>query len=72
MLPGYKERFEHELISLAGSSIKSDINVTADLHWKYAAWIGGSMISSLSTFDDMCIKANEYQENLGDKGTIVL
>lgn len=30
------------------------------------------MIASLSTFDDMCIKANEYLENPGDKGTIVL
>ena len=46
--------------------------MTAELHRKYASWIGGSMIASLSTFDDMCIKANEYLENPGDKGTIVL
>jgi len=73
MLPGYKEWFEHEIISLAGSQLKTDINVTADLYWKYSAWIGGSMIASLSTFEDMCVKGIEYTDaNPGDKQNIVL
>jgi actin len=72
MLPGYKERFEHELIQLAGGGLKTDVNVTADLHRKYASWIGGSMIASLSTFDEMTIKASEYMEATSDKGSIVL
>jgi len=32
MLPGYKERFENDLINIGGGMIRTDINVTADLH----------------------------------------
>ena len=45
------------------NSAKTDINVYADLHRKYAAWIGGSMIASFSTFSDMTIKKEEYESN---------
>lgn len=50
LLPGFTERFEYEIKNVALSSAKTDINVYADLHRKYAAWIGGSMIASFSTF----------------------
>jgi actin-related protein len=61
MLPGFTERFEYEIRKEAKEGpkemrekawvpVKTDINVTADLHRRYAAWIGGSMISSFSTF----------------------
>lgn len=46
-------------------STKTDINVYADLHRKYGAWIGGSMVASFSTFSDMTIKRDEY-ENTAD------
>ena len=73
MLPGFKERFEHELLQRAGDTLKTDLNITADLHRKYASWIGGSMIGSLSTFDDMTIKNSEYADSQGnDRGNIVL
>jgi actin-related protein len=39
-MPGFKERFEHELKSYALNTAKTDINVYADLHRKFAAWIG--------------------------------
>ena len=42
-------------------SAKTDINVYADLHRKYSAWIGGSMLASFSTFTDMTIKREEYE-----------
>ncbi len=74
MLPGYKERFEKDLSNKAGTSLRTDINVTADLHRKFAAWIGGSMIASLNTFEGMCIKEEEYNEgsNSIEKGSKVL
>ena len=74
MLPGYKERFEKDLSNKAGTSLRTDINVTADLHRKFAAWIGGSMIASLSTFDGMCIQQDKYKEcgNSMEKGSKVL
>ena len=61
LLPGFHERFDQEIRREAREGpkeirdkawvpVKTDINVYADLHRKYAAWIGGSMIASFSTF----------------------
>ena len=61
LMPGFRERFEDEIIKLAENSAKTDINVFADLYRKNAAWIGGSMLASFSTFRDMTItKAVSY------------
>ena len=60
MMPGFRDRFEDEIIKYAQNSAKTDINVFADLHRKHAAWIGGSMLASFSTFKDMCITNDEY------------
>lgn len=30
---------------------------------KFSAWVGGSILSSLSTFKDMSITKNEYSES---------
>ena len=65
LLPGFHERFDMEMKQLAMHSTKTDVNVYADLHRKYAAWIGGSMFASFSTFQDMTIKQDEYF-NSGD------
>ena len=62
-MPGFKERFQDEIIRLAEHSAKTDINVFADLHRKNAAWIGGSMLASFSTFRSMCITREEYEGN---------
>jgi actin beta/gamma 1 len=61
LMPGFHERFDYELKGFAMNSTKTDINVYADLHRKYAAWIGGSMMASFSTFSDMTIKRDEYE-----------
>jgi actin-related protein len=61
LLPGFYERFDYEIKNLAMHSTKTDINVSADLHRKYAAWIGGSMMASFSTFQDMAIKREDYE-----------
>ena len=60
VMPGLKERFEEEIIKLAEHNAKTDILVFADLHRKNAAWIGGSMIASFSTFKDMAISKDDY------------
>lgn len=60
VMPGFKERFEEEIIKLAEHNAKTDILVFADLHRKNAAWIGGSMIASFSTFKDMAINKDDY------------
>ena len=61
LMPGFRDRFEDEIIKLGEHSAKTDINVFADLHRKNAAWIGGSMLASFSTFKDMCISREEYE-----------
>ena len=61
LLPGFHERFDNEIKMLAMNTAGTDINVFADLHRKYAAWIGGSMIGSFSTFKDMAIKKEDFE-----------
>jgi len=65
IIPGFKERFEKEINIIAEHSAKTDINVFADLHRKNAAWIGGSMLASFSTFKDMTITKEDY-DNTAD------
>ena len=62
LMPGFKERFETDICQLAENSAKTDINVFADLYRKNAAWIGGSMLASFSTFKDMTITKEDYEQ----------
>ncbi|KAK0614509.1 actin family [Immersiella caudata] len=59
-MPGFCERLSQDLELLTPSGIKKQIGGFRDP--KTAAWRGGSMLSSLSTFRDMCIPYNEYDE----------
>ena len=60
MFPGIAERLNKEMSSLAPSSMK--IKVVAPQERKFLVWIGGSILSSLSTFQTMWITKAEYQE----------
>ena len=60
---GLVERFESEIRNHASRSPKqTDIIVTAALHRKNAAWIGGSMLASMSTFGHSTIRLQDYVE----------
>ncbi len=73
LLPGFHDRFDYEIKSLAMNSAKTDLNVHADLHRKFSAWIGGSMIASFSTFKEMTIKREDYEgANEIDKPSLIL
>ncbi|KAF5768949.1 putative Actin family [Helianthus annuus] len=48
MLPGLADRMSKEITALAPSSMK--IKVVAPPERKYSVWIGGSILASLSTF----------------------
>lgn len=72
IMPGFKERFEKEINIIAEHTAKTDINVFADLHRKNAAWIGGSMLASFSTFKDMAISRDEYENTVDmEKATAI-
>jgi len=60
MFPGIDKRLEKELTALAPPAIK--IKIVAPPERKYSVWIGGSILSSLSTFQDMWIQKDEYDE----------
>jgi actin-related protein len=60
MLPGMKERFLKELTAL--TPYKTPIKVVAPPERKYSAWIGGSILASLSTFQEMWISKAQYDE----------
>ncbi|MCL4155928.1 UNVERIFIED_CONTAM: hypothetical protein GTU68_007930 [Idotea baltica] len=59
LFPGIPERLSKEVTSLAPSTMK--IKVLAPLERKFLVWIGGSILSSLSTFQTMWITKAEYQ-----------
>jgi len=61
MFPGIAERMTKELSVLAPSTVK--IRVIAAPERKYSVWIGGSILSSLSTFQQMWILKQEYDES---------
>jgi len=61
MYPGIAERITKEMTSLAPSTMK--IKVVAPPERKYSVWIGGSILASLSTFQQMWISKSEYDES---------
>jgi actin len=61
MFDGISERMTKELTFLAPSSMK--IKVVAPPERKYSVWIGESILASLSTFQEMWISKDEYEES---------
>jgi len=61
MFNGIAERMNKELVALAPPSMK--IKIVAPPERKYSVWIGGSILSSLSTFQQMWITKAEYDES---------
>jgi actin-related protein len=61
MYPGLKERMGKELTALAPASAK--VKIVAPEERKYSVWIGGSILSSLTSFSDMWITKAEYDES---------
>ena len=55
MFPGIADRMSKEISALAPSSMK--IKVVAPPERKYSVWIGGSLLASLSTFQQVCFDA---------------
>ena len=60
LYPGIADRMQKEVTNLAPSVIK--VKLIAPPERKYSVWIGGSILSSLSTFQNMWITKAEYDE----------
>jgi len=61
MFPNIDVRLTKEMTSLAPASIK--VKIVAPPERKYSVWIGGSILSSLSTFQEMWISKDEYDDS---------
>ncbi|KAK5654530.1 hypothetical protein OQA88_7159 [Cercophora sp. LCS_1] len=61
MFPGIADRMKKEMEALAPSSAK--VKIIAPPERKYSTWIGGSILASLSTFQQMWISKQEYDES---------
>jgi actin-related protein len=61
MYPGISDRMQKEITALAPSSMK--VKIIAPPERKYSVWIGGSILASLSTFQQMWISKQEYDES---------
>lgn len=62
LFAGLPERLTKEVQKLAPSNISNKVKVIAVPERKYCVWIGGSILSSISTFSCMWITKEEYQE----------
>merc|ERR1712203_259018 len=60
MYPGIADRMQ-EITALAPNTMK--IRIIAPPERKYSVWIGGSILASLSTFQQMWISKQEYDES---------
>ena len=60
MFAGIDVRLTKEMTALAPTNMK--VKIIAPPERKYSVWIGGSILSSLSTFEEMWISKDQYDE----------
>ena len=61
MYPGIADRMQREMTALAPASMK--VKIVAPPERKYSVWIGGSILASLSTFQNLWCSKQEYDES---------
>jgi actin len=61
MFDQMSDRVNKELVKLAPPSMT--IKIVAPPERKYSVWIGGSILASLSTFEEMWVTKDEYDES---------
>ena len=61
MYPGIGERLQKEMVALVPSDVK--VKVFASPERKYMVWIGGALLTTLSSFSQMWVTKAEYDEN---------
>jgi len=61
MFPGIAERMNKEITAKAPTSMT--VKIVAPPERKYSVWIGGSILASLSTFEEMWVTKEEYDDS---------
>jgi len=60
MFPGIGDRVQREMTLLAPENMR--VQIIAPPERKYSVWIGGSILASLSTFQNLWCSKKEYDE----------
>jgi actin len=64
MFPGIRDRLQKELLHMVRNlDRKIRVNVIAQPDRKYAVWMGGSILASLTAFQKMWISEKDYEEH---------
>ena len=61
MFPGMADRIQKEITAMAPPTM--NVKVIAPPERRHSVWIGGSIMASLSTFQQMWISKQEYDES---------
>jgi len=61
MFPGIADRMNKEITAKAPTSMT--VKIVAPPERKYSVWIGGSILASLSTFEEMWVTKEEYDDS---------
>ena len=61
MFEGFADRLENEITALAPPTM--NVRIVAPPERKYAVWTGGSIFASLTSFSEMSISHEEYEES---------
>lgn len=62
MLDGFVERLTKEMVARAPPNLAKAVNVIAQPNRQYGVWLGGSALASHSSFNEIQISREEYDE----------
>ena len=62
LYPGLPERLQAEIKKLVNINMAPKVKIVAVPERKYCVWIGGSILSSITTFDEMWITKEEFDD----------
>lgn len=63
LYPGIAERLLKEVQAICPANIANKVKVHAPPERRFSVWIGGSILTSINTFNDMWITKAEYEES---------
>ncbi len=63
LFKGLRERLTKELNYMAGYSYKGLVNVIDSEYGKFSVWMGGQILSKISTFDKILTSKKKYEES---------
>ena len=61
-IENFSARLRQELVAVLKPDLAKELKINADIHRKRGAWIGGSILASLSTFARHTISRDEFEE----------